>query len=110
MMSGIQSRRADATVRLGSPDQLMKTFTNDLLYLTEASAPCKVIEVEPRSSCSWPASRGPGQRTTASIASALLPAKPEVADQVEGAVERLHGEADRHLYGFPQQRGGGVDG
>jgi hypothetical protein len=26
-----------------------------------------------------------------------LPAKPEVADQVEGAVERLHGEADRQL-------------
>ena len=35
------------------------------------------------------------QRTSGSIASALLPAKPEVADQIEGAIERLHGDADR---------------
>jgi hypothetical protein len=39
----------------------------------------------------------PGQRTTASIAAALLPAERKAAGQVEGALEGVHGNPDRQL-------------
>ncbi len=38
-----------------------------------------------------------GGRLTERLRTSLLPAEPEVADQVDGAVERLHGDADRQL-------------